>query len=89
MGGNGAVEQRRKTAELPHTDRSVLRFFRECPCGTVPDGAAYWNGVRRQAANRLVRRGLLSRRVENGNKTGYAITAAGAEMSLEGDRADG
>lgn len=56
--------------ELPYSEADVLRHIRSA--GMVSDGALYWNRVRRAAANRLVKKGLLERR-EYPYSAGYAI----------------
>jgi hypothetical protein len=55
--------------ELPYSEAEVLRYVSAAP--VVYDGAPYWNRVRKAAANRLVKKGLLERR-EYPRAPGYA-----------------
>lgn len=67
--------------KLASTDHSVLMHFAGAYLGRVmPDGASYLNGVRRQAANRLVKKGLLAR-VEGPMGAGYRLTETGKKMA--------
>lgn len=61
--------------KLAHTDRSVLEFVAG-QRGSVMRDATFWNGVRRSAATRLIRRGLLTERTY-ANGSAYEITTDG------------
>ena len=56
--------------ELPYSEAEVLRYVRAAVL--VTDRSLYWNRVRRAAANRLVKKGLLERR-ELPLAPGYAV----------------
>ena len=63
--------------KLAETDQSVLDYICEFYNGRViPEGMSFFNGVRKQAANRLVRKGLLAR-VEGPMGFGYRVTETG------------
>lgn len=63
--------------KLAETDQSVLDHICTYYSGRVmPEGVSFFNGVRRQAVNRLVRKGFVAR-VEGPMGFGYRATEAG------------
>lgn len=61
--------------KLAYTDAEVLLHVKG-QRGHVMQDSVFWNGVRRQAANRLVKRGLLTTR-NYANGGAYEVTDAG------------
>lgn len=67
--------------KLAITDTNVLTHFSAFYSDRVmPDSASYLNGVRKQAANRLVKKGLLEK-VSGPMGQGYRITDDGKSVS--------
>lgn len=69
--------------KLAVTDTNVLVHFLSFYSDRVmPEGASYLNGPRRQAANRLAKRGLLEK-VSGPMGAGYRITDTGKSAAKD------